>query len=595
MTADAPTSGRPHKRLFDRLGTRLAVMIALAMLPLGLLGVVQTRNLVDEAETRSRLAVMGATVQAAGPEIRLIRQTQAMSRTLAQTIQPYVRDPATCTEMARLVAEAEPALSLVAFIPLSGKMTCASTGKPYDFSNHPLFLKMSERPEPAIVLNPRGPVSGTSIVAIAHPVFNAAGRHIGIISMSIPHSALAKVRAAQEAEPGAKSDLGDPVSLITFDRTGQILTSSLGMERDQVTIPKDRALEDLATQGMQSFIGTSRAGLRRVFSVVPLTEDLFLLGTWPIEEQWTVLGVPVRPFVFPVAMWMAGMLVALLATETLVTRHMRRLGAAMNAFAAGNRIPGNLQLDQSPAEIRALGHAYGELTNTILRDEAELENLLRQKEMLLREIHHRTGNSLQLIASILRLHLREEQSPAVREVLTSLHDRVIGLATVHLGLYKTAGQADVRMDELFEGVIRQISVMRRDAERGAAIETQLDPIRLIPDQAVPLSLLLAEVISGFPTRDLAPDRSGVRVALRLTAPGTAELRICGPATGRTDAAGSSLPVPTLIGSQLVRGFAQQLGGTLDIQRKDDRLEVGLSFPVRDALRSGAADALSAVA
>ena len=73
---------------------------------------------------------------------------------------------------------------------------------------------------------------------------------------------------------------------------------------------------------------------------------------------------------------------------------------------------------------------------TILREEAQLEDALRQKEHLLREVHHRTGNSLQLIASIMRMHMRQEQSDTARPILQGLHDRVMALATVHMGLYQ---------------------------------------------------------------------------------------------------------------------------------------------------------------
>jgi len=89
----------------------------------------------------------------------------------------------------------------------------------------------------------------------------------------------------------------------------------------------------------------------------------------------------------------------------------------MLAFTDGARNLPPLRLDQPPAEIASLADTYATMTATILRDEADLEDLVHEKEGLLREVHHRTGNSLQLIASILRMHLRENPSDEVRAVL----------------------------------------------------------------------------------------------------------------------------------------------------------------------------------
>ena len=570
-----PTTDNVRPAFYERLGARLAIMVALAMLPLGLLGLVQSQNVAAESDARSQMAVMGETVRAAAPEMRLIGTAQTMAATLSTSIQPYIANTQACRLMMARTAALEPAISLLAYVPLSGKMTCSSTGKVFDFSRHPLFGRVAGLDQPGFVVNPKGPVSGTSVLGISHPVHDEAGVRIGFISISLPHAALTNAFATDAETQKAR----EPVALVTFDNEGTILTASIDLQDVPLRLPADKELKSMATGQPQTFVGASVEGSQRVFSVVSIAEGLSLIGTWATEDRLTLLGVDVGPYIVPLLMWLSAMTVALLATEKLVNRHMRRLGVAMKSFSSGARKQIDLDLAKSPVEIRTLGESFEAMTATILREEAQLEDALRQKEHLLREVHHRTGNSLQKIGSIMRMHMRLEKSEAVRPILQGLHDRVMGLATVHMGLYQTSGQKDVQMDELVTGIIRQISALGNQQGPQARIETNLDPLRLIPDQAVPLSLLLTELLAGVAPQTAAA-AGPVVISLIDQGAGLAKLRITAPAAdGKQPGAD---PTPTVIGTQLVRGFAQQIGGELQVYSTSDAFDVTLEFPIKDS-------------
>ncbi len=567
-----PRKSVPGLPFYDKLGGRLAVLVALAMLPMALLGLAQSQSNAKQAAEQSQLAVMGETVRAAAPEIRLIGAAQIMAATLARTVQPFITDPAACSRMMATVAAQEPTISLLAYVPLSGLMVCASTARPYDFSNHPLFAKMSGLDRPGFVVNPDGPISGTSVLGVTHPVLDANGQRVGFISVSLPHLALTHAQFTEDT----LTESHDPLALVTFDGTGTILTSSVGVAGAASRLPANRSLPSLATGQAQTFTAPSMAGQLRVFSVVPIADGLFLLGTWQANRTLTLFGADLDPYIFPMLMWLSAMGVALLATERLVTRHIQRLGLAMTSFSGSPRQQIDLDLAHGPSEIRTLGSAFEVMTATILREEAHLEDVLRQKEVLLREVHHRTGNSLQLIASIMRMHMRQEKSDDVRSILDGLHDRVMGLATVHMGLYQTSGQKDVQMDALFANVIRQITAM---GPQKPSIQTELEPIHLIPDQAVPLSLLLTELLSGV-SLQTAPEAGSIVVSLVGQGEGAARLRITGPALA--GAQPSVEPTPTVIGTQLVRGFAEQIGGTLRVASTTDTVDIAIDFPIKDS-------------
>ncbi|MDB5660773.1 MAG: hypothetical protein JWS10_3388 [Cypionkella sp.] len=572
MTRLPPSlSARPP--FFQRLGARLALMVAVAMLPLGFLGLLQSQAANTEARQRSVLAIMDETTRAAAPEIRLIQHAQVTAATLAQTVVDRLDENARCRQLMKAIAKQNPALSLVAYVPLSGKMTCSSVDKDFDFSQSERFKKIAAFDRPGFSVNPKGAVSGVSVLGVTHPVYDDGGTRIGFMYISMPHKTLAEVNNTVPATSSA-----DPLALVTFDAEGTVLTSSVGLNEAAANIPSNTTLKDLANGTARTFSARSLEGESRIFSVVPMADGLFLLGSWGQADSLMLLGHDISPYIFPMLMWLSAMLMALLGAETLVARHMRRLGAAMTGFAGGDRKQAALSLAGSPAEIKELGRSYEVLTETILHDEAELENILRQKEILLREVHHRTGNSLQLIASIMRIHMRQEQSSTVRSILEGLHDRVMALATVHIGLYQTAGQNDVRMDALFAGVIRQISGMGKAAGNKPKIETDFEPIQLIPDQAVPLALLLTELLAGMAASEAYVNPIEVSLK-RIDLGQKARLHIKGPAVIGTAVADQ--PTPTVIGAQLVRGFAQQIGGKVSVAHTAQAVDVTVDFPIRE--------------
>jgi two-component sensor histidine kinase len=292
------------------------------------------------------------------------------------------------------------------------------------------------------------------------------------------------------------------------------------------------------------------------------------------------LGATFPPWVLPVLMWVVSLGVAWIAAERLVSNPIRRLRNSITSFAGGGRVVGAVDVAGAPLEIREVAEAYERMTETILHDEAELEDMVHQKEVLLREVHHRVKNNLQLIASILNMQMRQARSPEARAMMRTLQDRVMSLATVHRGLYQTSGLADIRTDELLPEIVRQVLNLGTGPGRRFEVRTSFDELHLTPDQAVPLSLLLTELLTnalkyggtepgGMPVLEISLGRSEggaaeLRVANTVAAEGS-------PATDPAEGTG--------LGAQLADAFAHQLGGTLERRIEDGVFAVSLRFEV----------------
>ena len=276
---------------------------------------------------------------------------------------------------------------------------------------------------------------------------------------------------------------------------------------------------------------------------------------------------------------------AWLAAEKQVIRHVKSLRKSIVAFAGGDRKLRPLRLDGAAVELLDVGEAYEKMTSAVLHDEAELENMLHQKEVLLREVHHRVKNNLQLIASILNMQLRSAQSTETKDAMRRVQDRVLSLATVHRELYQTSGLTDVRADELFPQIIGHILRIGSAPGRRFDVDSQIDDLRLTPDQAVPLALFLTEGMANILKH--APRRSKyvtmVRLSLRRMEDGFVELNLSNPITPDAPP-GTERPI-TLVtsdgfGSQLLMAFARQLDGTLERGAEDSEYHLHLRFPLR---------------
>jgi len=567
--------------LRDRLGYRLAAAMAVVLLPLTVISVVKSIALLDESRARSEAALMGETMRAASGELRLIQEARGAATALAKAIWPLVGDTERCSQLLRGLRQDETQYSLIAFVPLDGISLCNSEGHPFDFSDDPLFRRASREIETSFAVKPVGLVTHGSVLVIGHPVLDEFGRYQGFITLSLPHSGL---RVAQDS--GEDDNL--PLTMITFDPSGTVLTASRQMDDLAGALPGNRPLFTLTGAQAQSFSARSQAGRAAVFSVVPLVPgELFALGSWPPQGAGSGAGTfGSVPVLFPALMWVASLLVAWLAVEQLVLRHIRKLSRSLTSFADGSRVVGDIDVRAAPAEIREMAEAYESMTETILHDEAELEDMVHQKEVLLREVHHRVKNNLQLIASIMNMQMRRTRSPEAKVLMKGLQDRIMSLATIHRELYQTAGLSDVHSDELLAKIVRQITNMADRPDRRFVTKTELADIRMTPDQAVPLALLVSEAVTNALKYAGGTDGGPAElwILLTRTSEKRAELRIGNtvaqirpPSAPDDDDEGQER---VGLGTQLVGAFAMQLGGTVERLRTDTRYELVVSYEIR---------------
>jgi two-component system, sensor histidine kinase PdtaS len=554
-------------RLSGRLGFRLGLVLSLALLPVGVVALIQSDKAVRSANANVEAALMGETRRAVSPESALIQQLRGTAATLASLAPAILAEPDQCDSFAQAITS-DGLHRGFSYFDSSGAVVCLRAGD----RDGPLGMVPTQQMFETPTIRATDPGTPGSMLLASHPIRNLDGTRAGVVTVMFANAEF--LQSASDF-----SGAGDlALAILTTD--GQVISANQDMNALNRLLPEGVTLAGLAATPALTYGAARETGEQRAFSVIELGgRDLVAFGSWPADGNG-IIASPLAVTLPTALMWLVSLIVAVLAAEVLVTRHIRDLRTAIMQFADGQRTIRPLDLSRAPDEIRDTAAAFVSMTDIILHDEAELENSVHQKEVLLREMHHRVKNNLQLIASIISLQMREMASGEARTLLKAVQDRVISLATVHKDLYLTSDLTEVRADELLPDILRQLMTLSSQPDRDVDLRTDLQPVALTADQAVPLALLVAEALTH--TRQEADaGASGtpwIGISLRQTSKDHAALEISHSVVA------SALVEPgaglkTGLGGQLISAFAGQLEGVLDFSERKDSHHLRLEFPL----------------
>ncbi len=199
------------------------------------------------------------------------------------------------------------------------------------------------------------------------------------------------------------------------------------------------------------------------------------------------------------------------------------------------------------------------------RAEETIQASLREKEILLREIHHRVKNNMQVISSLFNLQAGQITAENARRVLKEGQLRIRSMALVHEKLYQSRDLSKIDFADYLRSLAAHLfHFYSVEAGRIRLLETHLEPIYLSVNSAVPCGLLVNELVSNSLKHAFPADRKGtVEVGLRRGEDGIVELRVADDGVGfpgsldfrRTES----------LGLQIVNLLAGQLGGTIELK------------------------------
>lgn len=559
------------ERLIGGLALRVVTFLSLALLPVGLAAIVQTRGYQMETQRRQELALLALVERSVAQEADVIERALGAASALGAVIDPLAADPGVCSEAMREVVSAEGRFVFAGFVPASGIMTCSTAGRPVDFRGKAGFEAYRRDPRRAVTARETGLVSGGPVIVVAEPIFREGG-YVGAVTISIPHELL----RLPDGETGLLAQEGRSLQLIAFNVRGEVLSAQ---DPDGAFTEGDlprRPLPALTEGGAETFVEKSRDGKEHFWAVTPVVPGtVYALGSWDRPPRaFDLLSPDAAAVAFPLLMWAISLIVAAYSIHRLVLVHVEELRRKMRAFGRSRLMIETPTRRSTPAEFREIDAEFMAMAESILRDEAQQENAVREKNVLLKEVHHRVKNNLQLISSIMSMKRRKATSPEAVDLLMRLQDRILSLAAIHRHLYQSQDMSAVDAGR----IIREIADQHGFGPRTNRGRFDLEHVTLVPAQAAPLALLVAEVLSSCRRHSEEVGPFTVSISLRALREHEAELRITVPTEVRDGAhEWDDLSRP------LVAAFADQMDGRLTDEERDGLNHMTLRFTVLAAV------------
>lgn len=229
--------------------------------------------------------------------------------------------------------------------------------------------------------------------------------------------------------------------------------------------------------------------------------------------------------------------------------------------------------------LRGFGMVTRDLTAQ-KQKEAAISEALQEKETLLKEVYHRVKNNLQVITSLLKLQARTLGPGPAFEALSESVGRVRAMSIVHEKLYQSGTLSSISVKDYIDDLCRDLATTTGASDRGVVISCAIAPIQLGLETAVPLGLLLNELVSNCLKHAFVEGRTGGAVKISMARDGVshAVLKVADNGIGMD--AGFDIQLANSLGLKLATTLTAQLDGDIDIVN-DGGMLVVIRFPIPD--------------
>jgi two-component sensor histidine kinase len=386
--------------------------------------------------------------------------------------------------------------------------------------------------------------SGRSGLVVALRLERPLGAFDGATAVVVPLTQLLPARDLRNLPEGTQA------ALVTPD--GRVLAAT-----DRATFEGVPARTPPPAETGQAMV-IERDG--KVFVRASLIDgELHVLYAAPAPGLWSwALLNPLGALLLPLGVWLAAFVAVMALSERFVIRWLDYLQRVAAIHARGRLSVRPIQAAAAPTEIRSLARTLDDLADGVTTRDKSLTKALEEKDALMREIHHRVKNNLQIISSLLSMQQRTVTDPAAKTALGDTRQRISALALIYRTLYQAEdlGRADMR--DFLNALVGQM--VADQAGRGQVIDSSVEADSLIvdPDKLAPMALWLVEAVSNAQKHAFSAG-GGRSLAVRFRVDGeTSVLEV------EDDGPGLNPASATGVGRTLMAAFAKQLRGETEV-------------------------------
>lgn len=525
---------------------RMALLLGLAMLPAGAIAMQVGLNAVDARQAAFEEALGRRALQSISAEAGRIDQLREMLRVLASSPELRERGVGNCREWLGGVVQRYPNIATIVVTDDAGRVRCSvpTMAPGAQAAGSELREKARVRDAFAIGYVEHSLLLDRPVLGAMEPVRDASGARIGFVGASIEIADLRAVLDSGRALNRARAAIVDADGRIIAQSTtaGSAENAAVGLPSvDQIRrmIGPDPAFIEIRNGNAV---------------VVPLhAPDLYAVMAWaPDQPAWRRALDVGASVAAPLLIWLLAIGAGWFAIEIFVARPLSALEGAARSFARGEDVGDIPALANAPEEIRTLRRTLQAMAKTLRGREQRLIEALREERALLREVHHRVKNNLQMVASLLNIQARSAKDESEAWGLARAHDRVQLMALVHQRIYASGELRSLRLDDLAAEIARQLVQSRGALAKDIQLKLDVHEARVDVDRAVPATFLMGEGISA--ALDVLGGGHGELLCC-VQQDGDGEIRFAIEATGEA----SGTPNPS---SRLIDAFARQLGANV---------------------------------
>lgn len=473
-------------------------------------------------------------------------------------------DRAACNRLTRNITTSLPSFTNTAVVSPAGMILCSSDSGAVgtDLSERDFFRTAMATGVIAIGHVTVDPETGKKILPVAYPALDQRGRAEMVLLLALDLQVLASSITLPPLPPGS--------GVMLIDGAGTILARQPdpGEWIGQV-ITDERLRNALPEAGRTTVAATSVEGRNSLYGIAPLQKykglfvtvgipraSLFAAAERSFERQMMSIG----------AIFLAVLLLALIVSEFTIRRPLKTLQRKVADVGAG-RLETRAGLKSSVPEFADLGRSFNSMADSLQRHDEEMVRLndslqlaLDEKNILFQELHHRVKNNLQMIVSLLSLQASRNKDPAIQTVLRESLQRIMAMSEIHQILYQS--EQLVRLD--FSAAVRslcdQLAVAYARPNSEVEMEVKTEPVELDINSAIPLALLLTELVSNA-FKHAFPSGTHGRITVTLRTVGeTVEMTVADNGVG-FDEPGADEAQDGL-GLSLIDRLAAQVGGSV---------------------------------
>lgn len=563
---------RPRWGPATTIRVRLGVALALALMPVLLLGAAQSVLSFNHERLQAKSALQAAAQRSAATT----RARMEAAGVLLETLTPGSVGLTCAHRLHDISRRLSDYANLIRFDSI-GRVECSAESVPADPDRRyrAWFARLPGESEMTVVSRPGVEYAREPSILAAVRASNPDGSFAGALAAVIP---LSKLRPEAD-DPG----LPQGAEVAISDRSGNVLSTTNA--KAFPPLPGAWTERALAAHGTIAY-GRDRDGRSRVFSVAPLVGDeLFVVLSAPSQGllSWARLN-PLSGVVFPLLAFLLALTTVMLVSEQAVIRWIAYLQRVAAIYARGRFTVRPLAAEYAPPEIRDLAGTLDTMAATIVARDRSLHESLAHKDGLMREIHHRVKNNLQVISSLLSMQERSLTDAAAKQAMSDTRQRITALALIYRALYQGPDLKRVDLGPFLQELTAQLLVGDTAPHPTIATEMRADPLIIDPDKLAPLALFSVEAITNAQKHGLADQGGQLRVEFRVMGP-EAQLIISddgGVSRGHAPTPPEAVEAKG-VGRTLMMAFARQLRGRASIETNAlGGLTARLTFPTPEA-------------